>query len=99
MRLFNVNKIFYLNNPNSSSFGDFILFYLKKCNQSCSQDIIHNQLWKILEFFFKKRKKTRLKFILIVAQVGIFNGKDDGRSSTRKPFSTFTHFIKKLKKS
>jgi hypothetical protein len=92
MRLFNVNKIFYLKNPNSSSFGDYLFIYWFKCNQSCSQDIFHIQLWKILDFLKKKRKKTRLKFILIVAQVGIFNGKDDGRSSTCKPFSTFAHF-------
>jgi hypothetical protein len=56
MRLFNVYKIFYLNNPNSSLFGDFIIFWFK-FNQSCSQDIVHVQLWKILELKKKKEKK------------------------------------------
>jgi hypothetical protein len=60
MRLFNVYKIFYLNNPNSSSFGDFYFFGFK-CNQSYSQDIVHVQLWKILELKKEEEKKDKIE--------------------------------------
>jgi hypothetical protein len=59
MRLFNVNKIFYLKNPNSSSFGDFLFIYWFKCNQSCSQDIVHIQFEKSLNLKFKKKREKR----------------------------------------
>jgi len=86
MHLFNVYKNIVFNKKIQIHFSFF--FGLNVINHVL-KTIVHVQLWKILEFK-KEKEKTRLKFILIVAQVGIFNGKDDGWSSTRKPFSTFT---------
>jgi hypothetical protein len=59
MRLFNDYIILYLNNPNSSSFGDFYFYFLFKCNQSCSQDIVHIQFEKSLNLKLKKKREKR----------------------------------------
>jgi len=58
MRLFNVYKILYLIKKSKFIFHFFFWF---KCNQSCSQDIVHVQLWKILELKKEKKKEKKDK--------------------------------------